>query len=636
MAFDQTASHGEELYQLLFETAGAAMVTIEDDTSISMCNPAFEQLSGFQRFEVENRLNWLDFVFQEDKEWMTRYHRDRRKSAARKVPSKYEFRFIDKKKNLKNVLVKVGMISGTRKSVATLIDITERKQMEQRLEERTQELRSVLDNIGIGVALISPQMEVLDLNRQMKEWFPEIDISKSPICYQAFNDPPRKDVCGYCPTCKTLRDGMLHESITSTPSDGKVVNYRIVSSPIINAHGKVVAAIEMVEDITQRLNTEERIQQAQKLESLGVLAGGIAHDFNNILTAVLGYTQLALDQTQSGTNMEDNLQEVYSAGLRAKDLVSQILGFARQTETELAPTKLSLIIEEAIKFLRASIPTTIEMKKKISSKSLVLVNPTQIHQLIMNLVTNAAQAIEPEEGRIDVSMEDVQLGNETESASLNVIPGNYVKIQVADTGPGIPTHFLGRIFEPFFTTKPIGEGTGMGLSVAHGIVKGHGGEIVVDSTPGKGSVFTIYLPVTESKTRKHSYKKKELPQGNERILFVDDEDKITKMGGQILKRLGYSVVTETSSLKALELFRSNPDQFDLVITDMTMPEMTGAGLTMEIRQIRKDIPIVLCSGYSKRLSDDLVNDLGADQVVYKPILKPELAKMIRNLLDRRG
>jgi len=383
----------------------------------------------------------------------------------------------------------------------------------------------------------------------------------------------------------------------------------------------------------EKIKLESQLYQAQKMESIGNLAGGIAHDFNNILSSVIGFTELALDDVERGTPLENNLQEVYTAGKRARDLVKQILAFARQSDEERKPIQVGTIANEVLKLIRSSIPTTIEIKENIESHSLIMGNPSQVHQLFMNLCTNAAQAMEAAGGILEVGLTDVELNEKSALPLSELKSGNYMKVTVSDTGPGISSDIIDSIFEPYFTTKGAGEGTGMGLALVHGIVESYGGKITVDSELGKGTVFSIYLPITKKPEAYQQYEKQKLPSGTERILLVDDELPIAKMGSQILERLGYQVSVRTSSVEALELFRSKPDDFDLVITDMTMPNMTGDELAMELIAFRSDIPVILCTGFSKKITDEKAAKIGIKSFAYKPVVKADLAKTVRKVLN---
>ena len=383
----------------------------------------------------------------------------------------------------------------------------------------------------------------------------------------------------------------------------------------------------------ERNDIREQLYQAQKIESIGALAGGIAHDFNNILSSIIGFTEIALDDVAKGSNLEDDLQEVYKAGLRAKDLVKQILTIARKSDEEIKPIPLKPIVKEALKFLRSSIPTTIEIQHNIASESSILGNPTQFHRIIMNLCTNAVYAMEENGGLLKVVLEDLKLEKNEITRGENLKPGNYVKLSVSDTGTGISPDVIGSIFDPYYTNKKPGEGTGLGLALVHSIVERYGGKIEVSSELGQGSVFSIYLPSTKKSQTSQPYVKEDLPTGSERILFIDDEPAIAKMGRQLLEKSGYSVTIMTDSKKALDLFKSNAYAFDLVITDMTMPGMTGDKLAFEMMKFRQDIPVILCTGYSKRISAQTISEIGFQALIYKPMDRAELVKTVRKVLD---
>ena len=391
--------------------------------------------------------------------------------------------------------------------------------------------------------------------------------------------------------------------------------------------------VTIILDVTEKQMMEVQLEHAQKMEAIGTLAGGIAHDFNNILSAVIGYTELSLSEAEKETALYNNLQEVLKAGGRAKDLVKQILAFSRQADQELKPVQLKLIVNEALKFMRASLPTSIEILQDIQSDSMVIADTTQIHQVLMNLCTNAGHAMEEKGGVLEVKLADVRLEADFTAKYPDLKPGSYVELTISDTGHGIPSHILDRIFDPFFTTKELGEGTGLGLSVVHGIVGSYGGVITAFSEPGEGSTFKAYFPVVERQLVRQTQVEAPIATGTERILFVDDEPALVNIGKQMLESLGYTVTTRISSLEALNLFKAKPGQFDIVITDMAMPIMPGDMLSAELMKVRPDIPVILCTGYSSKISDESAMEIGIKAFAYKPLAMHDLAKSVRRVLD---
>jgi len=395
-------------------------------------------------------------------------------------------------------------------------------------------------------------------------------------------------------------------------------------------------------EITERKSIEEeqkklkeRLLQSQKMEAIGTLAGGIAHDFNNILSAIMGYAELALDRSGGENDLDLDLKEIITASRRARDLVRQILTFSRQTEQEKLPLQVKLILKEGLKFLRASLPSTIEIRQDIESNSFILANPTQIHQILMNLSTNAAHAMEEKGGLISVTLKDVLLDESFISLHPGIQPGKHVCLTVQDTGKGIPPEILPRIFEPFFTTKKRGEGTGMGLSLVHGIVNDHGGTINVYSVPEEGSIFQVYFPVIEEEEKTEGAQTTTAFTGKGCILLVDDEPALLEMTGKMLDRLGFQVMLQNNGIGALNLFRENPDAFDLVITDITMPGMTGDVLAREILKTRPGIPIILCTGFSTRINEEQARSMGVSALITKPVLKDELIATIQSVRKER-
>jgi len=395
---------------------------------------------------------------------------------------------------------------------------------------------------------------------------------------------------------------------------------------------------KMVEERTRALaNSERQLQQVMKLQAIGTLAGGIAHDFNNILFPIVGYTELTMDDIPEDSQARQNLEEILKATSRAKELVQQILTFSRQNGQERKPLKVQSLIKEAVKLLRATIPSSIEIECNVDEFcGLIKGDPTQIHQIIMNLCTNAYHAMQETGGKLEVGLKETDISYEQSVERVGMKVGKHIELLVKDSGHGMDPQVRERIFEPYYTTKKQGKGTGLGLSVIHGIVKNHGGDITVSSQPGKGSSFKVYLPIIEEVEEEPQTDEPLIEiNGKERILLIDDEQQIIDIERQILERLGYIVTSTTDSQEALEEFAAQPDHFDLVITDMTMPKMTGDQLAQRIMDIKPQIPVILCTGFNETISEEKALAMGIDKFVMKPVVKEELASTIRKVLDNR-
>lgn len=396
--------------------------------------------------------------------------------------------------------------------------------------------------------------------------------------------------------------------------------------------------LSIVQDITQRVELENKLQQNQKMEALGVLAGGIAHDFNNILSPILGFSELLLEDLDKSHPMYESVQEIHTAGIRARQLVSQILSFSRQVETSRKPIRIQPILKEVLKMIRSILPSTIEVDHHVSEKcSMIVADPTRIHQVVMNLVTNAFHAMEEQGGQLKVQLTEVTLSEKTMPAA-NLAPGRYLRLSVTDTGVGIPVDILPRIFDPYFTTKDAGRGTGLGLSVVHGIVKKQNGDIVVSSEPGRGTRFDVYWPcyLEEKDVLPGADTDRPLPTGHEHLLLVDDEASLVIFTERMLKRLGYRVSAYTSSFDAMAAFREHPQDFDLILSDMTMPHMTGDQIAREVKTIRPEVPVLIVTGFTDKIRQDEKESAGIDDVLHKPIIKAELAITVRRLLDHQA
>ena len=383
----------------------------------------------------------------------------------------------------------------------------------------------------------------------------------------------------------------------------------------------------------EKSRLEDQLQQAQKMEAVGTLAGGIAHDFNNILSVIIGYTELILMNGNVDSEVKQNLKEIFNASKHARDMVKQILAFSRQSKHERKPIQVRHIVKEALKMLRASLPATIKIQQKIEKNTGVIeADPAQFHQVLMNLCTNAAHAMHEKDGVLEISLSNIDWDQNADAQPPELQPGPYLKLSVSDTGDGIHPETRDQIFEPYFTTKEKGEGTGLGLAVVQGIIKSHNGAVTVESEVGQGSTFHLYLPLIQGNVKTDEAASAPLPMGQERILLVDDEQPLVEIGKQMLERLGYTVAARTSSVEALALFKAQPDRFDLVITDIVMPNMTGETLAEKLMAIRADIPVILCTGYSEKFTRKHASAMGVQSFLMKPLLMQDLANTVRQAL----
>jgi PAS domain S-box-containing protein len=518
-------------------------------------------------------------------------------------------------------------------------DITEQKQAKEALLASETLFRNVFEHHAAIKLLIDPDSgEIIDANEAASAYYgwPRDQLRRMRMA----------DINTLSP--EALQDEMEqaklaqrnHFEFRHRLANGSVRDVEVYSSRIHANNRTVLHSI--IHDITERKRAEAenkhlqaQLVQAQKLEAIGTLAGGIDHDFNNILGAVIGYADMARDSVAEGSVVARDLNQILKAGHRAKDLVKQILAFSRQADTEPTVFYPALITKEAVKLLRPSLPATIAIKTHIEPKAgPVRIDPTLFHQVVMNLCTNAFHAMEATGGTLDISLTTIRIDEGRQEHGLRIQPGEYLRLAITDTGNGIAPEIQERIFDPFFTTKETGKGTGMGLAIVHGIITGSGGFITLVSTPDKGSVFYIHLPVVAETSAIVNETAETVPAGSEHILFIDDEDLLVEMTSEILERLGYRVTVRTSSLEALTTFQNQPDRFDLVITDQTMPGMTGTDLARRMLQIRPDLPIILCTGYSTLIFEEQAKAIGIRAFLLKPLARKDLAHLIRKVLTK--
>jgi signal transduction histidine kinase/ActR/RegA family two-component response regulator len=519
-------------------------------------------------------------------------------------------------------------------------EFAERQRAEEEIKRSHEILLTVLDSIDADVFVADIEThEVLLMNRHMQESFGG-DLTGTK-CWEVFQT--RSAPCDPCHSESIVDDAGRATGLYVWEGDNPVTGRRYLNfDRAINWIDGRLVRLQIAMDITdltriqeEKLNLETQLRQAHKMEAIGTLAGGIAHDFNNILAAILGYSEIALEDYRGQTPIDGYLGEILKAAHRAKDLTQQILTFSRQAEIAPKPVRLSSIVREVVKLLRASIPATITIYEELHSDATVMADPTQLHQVVMNLATNAFHAMEKNGGVLTITLADVE--RDLSQETLNVRDGTrwLLQLTVADTGPGMDETLMDRIFDPYFTTKSKSKGTGMGLSVVHGIVQNCGGDIKVESALGKGTVFRIYLPahyVVKRPPEKEAVNDVATGQ-QETILVVDDEPQIAHVMQLMLESLGYRVVAHTSSRAALKAFETTPQAFDMVVTDMTMPELTGEELARNVLQISPGIPIILCTGFNEHMNEERARHLGIQRLVYKPIVRNALAEVVRSALD---
>jgi PAS domain S-box-containing protein len=633
---EDTFKAASKMWRDIFDAMSEALCLLDMDLRIVQCNRAYIELVNRREADIIGKPCW-EVVHGTDRpiaDCPCRKVREyrRRQTIQIALGDRHFEAAVDPRFD------EQGRIAGY---IHIMTDITARKQTEIALQEARHTLVTILDSIDATIYVADMQThEILFMNRHMKETF-DGDFTGQK-CWRAFHH--RDDVCEQCTDAKLLDDqgnpgGACVREGYNTVTDRWYVYYDRAIRWIDgrNVHLQVATDITEIKAMEkERQHTEAQLRQAQKMEAIGTLAGGIAHDFNNILSAILGYSELALDDALHGRASANYIREILKAGGRARDLVFQILTFSRQTETEAKPITVRPIVKEALKLLRASLPSTIAIAGNTHCNAIVEADPIQIHQVIMNLCTNAGHAMRPTGGTLEVNLTKEALSGNPTDQQPAALPGEYLKIAVSDTGPGIDKEILDRIFDPYFTTKQKGEGTGMGLAVVQGIVQNCNGFVTVDTRPGRGACFNVYLPIIRMDEPVQTKITVAVPGGHEHILFVDDEPPLADLSKQILERMGYRVTIKTSSLEALELFKDNPNAFDLVISDMTMPHMTGDVLTRRLREVRPRIPVIICTGYSEKVTQEMIDMLNIRALIMKPIIRDELLLTVRRVIDEHG
>jgi PAS domain S-box-containing protein len=632
----------KDFLEKLTNSLGEAIFTVKlPERVVDFVNPAIETIFGYSQEECigmqtsmfyPSQQEYIDFgrkikqaIVQQQQILITEQMLKRKNDEL--FPSEITTTFISQDNNVVRV-------------ISIIRDITESKEAEKNLVRAKEEWEKTFNAINDIVSLQDTSMRIVKINQKGCDTLDlPIENIIGKYCYELFHGS--KEPCTECPilfsqkTFEPYTKEMIHEKLGKT--------FLVSAAPVLDDQGKLTHITHVAKDITEKKKLEEGLLKVQKMEAIGILAGGIAHDFNNILSTMLGYSEMAKDGLPEESQPVKDIQNVIKAGYRAKDLVKRILTFSRQAEQELIPLKIQDVVKETLDLLRSIIPSTIQINQDINNScGPVFADPTQIHQAIMNLCINAKHAMEKNGGVLTIGVDTVDVLQSTiDKDGLDIIPGAYVKLAVSDTGHGMSTSVMDRMFDPFYTTKGIGEGTGLGLAVIHGIMKSYNGFLKVSSELGKGSIFSIYLRQIDSEIQPEEalsvslLEKENLPRGTETVLVVDDEEILTAMLTRILSSLGYSVTPIGSSLEALQEFKAQPDRYDLVVTDMSMPQISGETLALEIMSIRPDTPIILCTGYSNKIAEDEARSIGISGYLAKPVIKIELAQLVREVLDRK-
>ena len=636
----------EEKYRLLFENVmnGFALHEIvvnkkgkPVDYVYLEANSAFEQLTGLKRQNLIGKkvTEALSGIEKDPADWIGQY--------GEVALTGQEIRFEQYAESLGKWFSVLAFRPQEGQFATIFEDITERKQTEEALRDSEEQFRGTFEQAAVGIFYSELDGRFIRVNQRVCDI---VGYSQEELLVRTFQEITHPDdlKADEEQIEKVLADTIPTYSMEKRyiRKDNSIVWVNLTVSLLRYQSGEPKYFIRVIEDITERKQSEEakkrlegQLRQAQKMEAIGTLAGGIAHDFNNILFPLLGFAGILKEELPPDSPLQEHVDEILQAAFRARDLVRQILAFSRQSDQDITPVKLQPIAREVIKLLRSSIPTTIEIQQDIDPDcGIVNADPTQFHQIVMNLATNAYHAMEETGGRLRVALKQIRLEPD-QLGFPELTPGEYARLIVSDTGIGIEKDVLDKIFDPYFTTKETGKGTGLGLWVVQGIIKSSKGDIRIYSEPGKGTEIHVYLPIMEREVDDKSIDwSGPIQGGKEKILLVDDEEAIVRIEKQMLERLGYQVTARTESVEALEAFKANPDSFDLIVTDMAMPDMTGVQLTREIRNIRPEIPIIICTGFSNQINEEKSKALGIQGFVMKPVINREIAEVIRKVFDK--
>ena len=627
---EMALKHSELKWRNVLVNTPQIGISITTSAEITFVNEHFLALTGWKENEVIGR-NWFDLFIPENvREGVRKVFQTVMGQKDTLGFSNYENEILGKSGRIFNVAWSNVLTKDAEGNVVDVtclgVDLTERRRSEDKLRKSEIKYRTMMEAIKDPIYICSEDFIIQYMNQAMIDRIGR--DATGELCYQALHGFDRE--CRWCKCYETFQADHTEKNIVS-PLDKCSFN---VSSTVFVDESGSRSKLSVFRDTTELIELQNRLQQAQKMEAIGNLAGGIAHDFNNILFPIIGMSEMMMEDLSAGSLEHKYANEIHKAGHRAKELVAQILAFSRQSDQKKMPIRFRNILEEVLKLCRATIPANIKIEQKIQRNcGFITGNATQLHQVAMNLITNAYHAVQEKNGKIIISLEEIKI-DRPNLTDTGIYSGKYLLFTVSDDGPGMTDKVKNKIFEPYFTTKEQGKGTGLGLAVVYGIVKEYGGEIKVETQIGSGTIFSVYLPLmSQSENKGIAEIKNEIKTGHEHILLVDDDAAVANLERQILERLGYQITLRTGSLDAVEAFRSNPDAFDIVITDMTMPNMTGDQLAKEILSIKPDIPIVICTGFSERINEEQAEAIGVKGFLMKPVVKSDLASMVRKVLD---
>lgn len=639
---EEVAKERDLQFKLVVESAPSGMLMARQDGTISLVNAQIEQMFGYSREELLGRP--VELLLPEHLRQQHVVQRVEFLSSPTLRPMGAGKDFFGRRKDGSQFPVDIGLnplhLSSGVSVLATIIDVTDRRQAEEALRESQERFDLAVRAAHVGIFEHHYRTDTLYWSPTLRELYgvgPEETVSLQRYIELLPREERENVLSAIRNAHDPTGDGKFQVEHRIVKAGGEFRHVSVRAQTLFEGEGAArvpVRTIGTVVDITDRKNAEAYLRDASKMEAIGTLAGGIAHEFNNSLTAVLGFSELALPLLPADSKAYRHIQQVITAGRKSRELVHQLLTFSQQSDQVRRPLSLHSLVKESLKLLRPTIPSWIELRERIASSTRpISADTTQMHQLVLNLLENALHAMRQTGGVLEIQLQDKEFATDQVTPSGRLAAGCYACLTVRDSGEGMDPEVTSRIFDPFFTTKPLGEGRGMGLSVVHGIVTTHGGTVQVESQPGLGTTVSVYLPALPPRVSSVPAQDEPLPHGHECILFVDDEDSLARFGGEMLESLGYYPVVRMSATEAWQAFKIAPQRFDLLITDQTMPGMSGDMLARECQRLRPDLPIILCTGSDKTLSADDARSLGVTEYLLKPLILHDLAHTIRRVLD---